>query len=170
MNWDAIAALAEVFGAGGVAISLLYLAAQVRQSSRESRAASGETAVRAFREVLMPINTNPELVSLYSRMFIDPATFDGPDGPQAFHVMFQVMKAAESIHFHHLNGMLDDGTWKGWSMVIGHYINTPGFRHYWGERQEVYSPAFQAWVCESVVHTAGRVVGRMEDPVGADTA
>jgi len=165
-----MAALAELLGAGGVIISLLYLAAQVRQSSRESRVAAGETAIRAFREILMPINTNAELVSLYSRMFLDPDTFDGPDGPQAFHVMFQVMKAAESIHFHHINGMLDDGTWKGWSRTLVHYINTPGFQHYWGVRQDVYSPAFQAWVRESAVHTAGRVIGRMEGLVGGDTA
>ena len=40
MNWDAIAAIGEIFGATAVVISLLYLASQTRQS----RIAAEETA------------------------------------------------------------------------------------------------------------------------------
>ncbi len=34
MNWDAIGAIAELFGAVGVIASLVYLAVQIRQNTR----------------------------------------------------------------------------------------------------------------------------------------
>ena len=44
MDWSAIAEWGEVGGAIAVVISLLYLSAQVRQSSRVARAAASTTA------------------------------------------------------------------------------------------------------------------------------
>ena len=38
MNWEAIATIAEIVGAVGVIASLIYLAAQIRQSTKVSRA------------------------------------------------------------------------------------------------------------------------------------
>ena len=40
MDWNAVGALAEAIGAAGVILSLLYLASQVRQNTRFSRAAT----------------------------------------------------------------------------------------------------------------------------------
>ena len=36
MNWNAIGAVAELVGASGVIASLLYLAVQIRQSTKQS--------------------------------------------------------------------------------------------------------------------------------------
>ena len=38
MNWDAIGAIGEVVGAVGVIITLIYLAAQIRQNSKTTQA------------------------------------------------------------------------------------------------------------------------------------
>jgi hypothetical protein len=129
VNWEAFGAVADIVGATAVVVSLLYVAAQIRQSRRESRAAAGETAIRAFREVLMPLYTDAVLSKLYSRIWTDPEVFEGPEREQAFQIMFQSMKALESVHFHHLNGMLEPGLWTGWRTLFLHYINTPGFHH-----------------------------------------
>lgn len=40
MNWNAIGAIGEILGALAVAISLLYLAVQIRQNSRTVKGAS----------------------------------------------------------------------------------------------------------------------------------
>ena len=45
MNWDAIAALAELTGAVGVIASLFYLAIQIRQNTRSVRASSFHAVV-----------------------------------------------------------------------------------------------------------------------------
>ena len=40
MNWEAISAIGEIVGALAVVITLVYLAIQVREQNRESRAAA----------------------------------------------------------------------------------------------------------------------------------
>ena len=161
MNWNAVTAIAELLGVVGVVASLLYVATQVRQSARESRVAAGETAIRSFRELLLPINANPELLTIWTRMFTDPDIYDGPDCDQAFHLMFQAMKASESLHYHHHLDMLDEGTWTGWRALLVHHFNTPGFQRYWEMRRDIYSPVFRSFVQENTSHTRGRVPGQM---------
>ena len=46
MNWDALGAIAELLGAAGVIASLLYLAVQVRQNTRQTRLAAQQATVR----------------------------------------------------------------------------------------------------------------------------
>ena len=38
MNWEALGAMAEVLGAAGVILTLLYLSSQVKQSLKDTRA------------------------------------------------------------------------------------------------------------------------------------
>jgi hypothetical protein len=45
MNWEAIGAIGETVGALGVVISLLYLATQLRHSSRTAKASALDQAV-----------------------------------------------------------------------------------------------------------------------------
>lgn len=80
---------------------------------------------------------------------------------EAFGTIADIVKAMESVHFHHLNGMLDPGLWSGWRTLFLHYINTPGFHHYWALRHEVYSPAFQDWIRENATRTSGLTVGTL---------
>ncbi len=40
MNWEAISAIGEIVGALAVVITLVYLAIQIREQNRESRAAA----------------------------------------------------------------------------------------------------------------------------------
>ena len=51
MNWQAIAAIAELLGAGGVIASLVYLAGQVRSSGSQARQAAIQSVVNQFSTV-----------------------------------------------------------------------------------------------------------------------
>jgi len=42
VNWEAVGTIAEIVGAAGVIASLLYLAAQIRQSTKVARAEFNE--------------------------------------------------------------------------------------------------------------------------------
>jgi hypothetical protein len=50
MNWEAIGALAEVFGAVGVITTLLYLSFQVRQSVKDTRASAIQQLGRDYAD------------------------------------------------------------------------------------------------------------------------
>ena len=61
MNWDAIGALAEVFGAAAVLVTLIYLSLQIRQSNSLAEAQSQRelTTLDAFA----PLVADPTLAA-----------------------------------------------------------------------------------------------------------
>jgi hypothetical protein len=54
MNWDALGAIAETFGAIAVVASLVYLGRQVKHGSREVRANTSNSVISAVQDGFMP--------------------------------------------------------------------------------------------------------------------
>ena len=64
MNWDAVGAVAELAGAIAVFLTLLYLAAQIRQSNRLALAQHREMNRVAMRDITDPIIRDKQLSDL----------------------------------------------------------------------------------------------------------
>ena len=62
MNWDALGAIGEIVGAIAVVASLIYVAVQIRQNTRQSRLASFESAVRGTSNWHHNLAGNPEML------------------------------------------------------------------------------------------------------------
>ena len=73
MNWESISALAELLGAIGVIASLLYVAAQIRQNTRATRAASAREAAYRYADWNKQVCSNEEFGKLYDIMLQDSA-------------------------------------------------------------------------------------------------
>ncbi len=71
MNWDAIGAVAEALGAAGVIASLLYLAIQVRASTRASAVEAKLQSTRLLSETMDVVLHSPELAAIHSRGLAD---------------------------------------------------------------------------------------------------
>ena len=74
MNWEAISAIGEAVGAIAVVISLVYLAVQIRQNTRQIANSIEATRLDAFERNIESGNRtreffllNPELAELYGR-------------------------------------------------------------------------------------------------------
>ena len=70
MNWDAIGAIGEVLGAVGVIVTLIYLARQIRQNSRQLMGASLIAVHEYQRSLSEELNANPlpELQSYFDKL------------------------------------------------------------------------------------------------------
>jgi hypothetical protein len=67
MNWDAVIAVAEILGAIAVVASLVYLAAQVKQSTRLGRADMVHATSDSWADYTRMIATDGELADIYLR-------------------------------------------------------------------------------------------------------
>ena len=56
MDWDALAAIAELLGAAGVIASLVYLASQVRSSTFQAKQAAAQSRQAAIQSVVNKMN------------------------------------------------------------------------------------------------------------------
>ena len=81
VNWEALGALAELTAAAGVIASLIYLASQIRQSSRHIEASLYQSANDAFIHWYTQLAGNPELASIWYEQVI-PGVIDDTRRPQ----------------------------------------------------------------------------------------
>lgn len=65
MNWEAIAAIAEIVASIAVVISLGYLSIQIRRQTVESKLAAGNEFVNQLNFVFENLSDNAELASLF---------------------------------------------------------------------------------------------------------
>lgn len=148
MNWDAINAVSQLISSIAVVISVLYLAVQLRSSTRVARVAAMDVAAAALREVTKPFMENAELGRVWRIGLENLNTLSADDQARFFHAAHQFLKALETIHYHYVYGLLDTQLWGGWLELLRHYVATPGLEYYLNLRGAVFSERFRKFIRE----------------------
>jgi len=146
MNWDAVAAIAQLVSSVAVVLSVLYLGIQVHRSTRVAMLATQDAAATAMRDVTKPFMENAELERIWRVGLEDLSALSVEDRARFFHATYQFLKAFETIHFHYVYGLMDRQLWEGWHGLLRHYVAAPGIAHYWKLRPEVFSERFRKFV------------------------
>src|SRR3954453_16189016 len=146
MNWDELSAISQLISSVAVVFSVLYLAIQVHQSTRIAKLAAQDAAAAALRDVTKPFAENAELARIWRGGLENLDALSVEDQARFFHSTYQFLKAYETIHFHHIYGLMDDQIWEGWCGLLKHYIASPGIAHYWDLRRDLFSKRFQEFV------------------------
>ena len=146
INWDEISAISQAIGSIAVVFSVLYLAIQVHQSTRIAKLAALDAATTSLRDVTKPLAENAELARIWRIGLEDLQALSGDDQARFFHSTYQFLKAFETIHFHHVNGLMEQQIWDGWCGLLRHYIASPGIEQYWNLRSDLFSVRFQKFI------------------------
>ena len=164
MNWEAINASAQFISSIAVVISLWYLAVQVHRSNRIAKLSAQEAATTALRDVTRPFTENTEVARIWRIGLENLDSLNAEEVARFFHAAFQFLKAMETIHFHHVYGLMEEQIWRGWSNLYKHYLATPGLRFYWETRYDLFSERFQQFIRELDLPkdrlTVGNLLGR----------
>jgi hypothetical protein len=169
MNWDAINAISQLISSVAVVVSVLYLAVQLRSSTRVARVAAMDAAAAALRDVTKPFMENAELGRLWRIGLENLESLSPEDQARFFHAAHQFLKALETIHYHYVYGLLDPQLWAGWRELLHHYVHSPGLRFYLSRRSDVFSERFRKFIAdlEPVQNrmTVGNLLGKERSPV-----
>jgi len=161
MNWDAISAIAQLVGSIAVVLSVLYLGVQVRQSTRVAKVAAQDAAAAAVRDVTNTFMESGEMARIWRAGLQNLSSLSPEDQARFFHATHQFLKALETIHFHHANGLMDEQLWLGWQELLRHYIAAPGISHYWSHRKEMFSERFRNHIAGMEKPVDPRTVGNL---------
>lgn len=161
MNWDAVAAVADILAALAVFGSLLYLAWQVRQNTRLARIAAEDAGVTAMREASEPLVQDPELARIFFAGLRDYDALTADEQGRFQLMSFLNFKAMEGAHASYSYGILDEDTWRGWVNLFAYYMALPGWGRYWGLRRDFFAPRFQAFVDALPREREHRTVGSL---------
>ena len=153
MSWDAIGAVAELLGAIGVIASLVYLAFQIRQSTRMERA-------RAFQEIFSGFNAHihamfsPQNIDLIVTGMADFRSLSGGDKLRFDHLMLGYFNELEATIFSKNAALLGTETLNNWAYSLRtRLLPYPGVRAWWEEAKPIFAPETRAFVDEQIVAT-----------------
>ena len=161
MNWEAISAISQMIGSIAVVFSVLYLAVQVHRSTRIAKLAAQDAASTSLREVTRPFAENADLARIWRKGLEDLQSLSAEEQARFFHSTYQFLKAFETIHFHHIYGLMDEQIWQGWCGLLQHYIASPGIEHYWKLRHDLFSVRFHQFIQTLPSPADPRTVGNL---------
>jgi hypothetical protein len=113
MNWEMISAVGQMLGALGVIISIVYLAAQIRNQNNESRRAAMNVLTTHWSDLNRSLVENPDLAALWIRAL---QSFDQLDGTSKLRFgahLGRFLRFADSLYLGVLDGTLDKRLWRG---------------------------------------------------------
>jgi len=135
MNWEMISAVGQVLGAIGVIISIIYLAAQIRNQNKESQRAAMNVLTTHWGELTKTLVESPDLAALWLRGL---RSFDALDGASKLRLgahLGRFLRFADSLYLGVLDGTLDKRLWRGYERTIADTVAYPGFQTWWVTRK-----------------------------------
>ena len=142
MNWNATAAIAEIIAAIAVILSLIYLSAQVRASTRQASTDAVRDLAKGVSDLSLSIAANSELSMIFVSGLAD---FDAlsPEHQLRFRALcnslFRVLEQQFLLREH---GDLNEEAWHGVSNMLADFAQLPGVRQYFTDRGHWYAPSF----------------------------
>jgi hypothetical protein len=150
MNWDAVGALAELAGAVGVILSLLYLAAQIRQSSTIARATGFQTLVENLNLSVADLR-NPEFAPLFLRGLRSYKELEVEERIQ-FGQFLNGMAArfATTLEFER-SGVVNPSMAQAHAEIMRSIFQAPGVREWWSStNREFLNQEVRDWIDQHV--------------------
>ena len=146
MNWEMISAVGQMLGAIGVIISIVYLAAQIRNQNKESQRAAMNALTTHWSDLNRTLVENPEMAVLWLRAL---RSFDDLDAESKLRFgahLGRLLRFADSLYLNVLDGTLDKRLWRGYERTIADTVAYPGFQTWWATRKHWHTDEFCALI------------------------
>jgi len=150
MNWEMISAIGQMLGAIGVIISIVYLAAQIRNQSKESQRGAMNVLTTHWSDLNRTLVENPEIAVLWLRAL---RSFDDLDAKSKLRFgahLGRFLRFADSLYLNFLDGTLDRRLWRGYERTIADTVAYPGFQSWWVTRKHWHTDEFCALIDRNI--------------------
>ena len=151
MNWDAIAAMAELLAALGVIGSLVYLAGQVRGSLNQARQAAIQSVVNQMNNFCTQVAADRNHAGIWVRGSKGMSNLeDKTEGVRFSAFLLSIFRPYEEIFYDRHDGLVDDWTWESIGPQCDALMGTAGFRDWWANRGTWFSTGFQEHIQQNL--------------------
>lgn len=150
MTLSDLADIAEIVGGIAVVVSLIYLAVQVRQNTKSIRDSTLQANTALWSSVLVSLS-GPELVKAYAVGMSGKTDIKPMQYTQFFLICRCLFVAFENQYYQYRQGALDRETYRGYERSMSQQLlSFPGFRVWWQQSRDAFSPAFVKHVDELI--------------------
>ena len=144
MNWEAIGAIGETLGAIGVIMTLAYLAIQIRQNTRASKAATVQDMTNKWVQINLFIAEH-DIHTLFSIDLTD--TNADPDAvSKAMGFYRALFHQYSNNHYQYCQGVLDEALFQPTIEEIRVHSRHENFILAWSYNRFIYNDNFGAFM------------------------
>jgi hypothetical protein len=146
MDWQAIGTVADVAAAFGVIITLIYLAIQIREQTKESRLSATRELARDWTDGLRFIAGNDANFDIYQRATVDYASLSVGDRIRAYMMFSSQLRVLEIQHLHVSQGKFESTMVASMEYRIKQLADMPGVRYWWANNKDQYNAEFIKYI------------------------
>lgn len=149
MNWNALGAIADLSSAVAVVVSLLYVAAQLKASTRQVRQDAGRDLAARVSDTSLAVAADPELGRLLVQGGANPEALSPGDQARFRALMNSLFRGFEQQYLLRREGALDDESWGAVERMIRDWMALPGLQVYFRDRGDWYTTSFLEYVSQA---------------------
>lgn len=146
MNWEALGAIAELIGAIGVVVTLVYLAVQIRSNTRATRIASFHSTTDSLNQVNLLIASNREISAMFAESFEETHDWDKEATTQWNFILLAIYRIFESAYFQRNEGLVEEQSWTRYDHSLRRSLQSKATVVWWNSQQFGFTDEFCDYV------------------------
>ncbi|MGK0224678.1 MAG: hypothetical protein ACI9ON_003935 [Limisphaerales bacterium] len=155
MPLEQLANVAEVLGMFVVAITLIFLTVQMRQSTRATRSASAIQSTSTVTAWYREVGNSEQSCALMYNALADPEARTPEEWIQFVFIFHGLLLAFQNSYYLVKEGTLDERINDSFTEVLVSISDQPGFLQYWRQRRSLFLPEFQDYVNATISSGSG---------------
>lgn len=154
---ETVQIITSVVGSIAVSLTVVYLAIQIKASTRATYSQTYQAAVAALGDMAAIVAETKEKSRLYADGMADPDKLDEDEYLQFAYLGISLFRKYENAYFQYRSGMIDDAFWDGHRDNLLWFFHRPGTQRWWKERRLGFSKAFREYLeCTSEADMAAQ--------------
>jgi hypothetical protein len=142
MNWEMLAALGQLAAVFVGIPSLIYLAVQIREQTKERRQSAVNALTVQWGDLTCALHDSAELSAIFLRGVQSFADLD-PVSKLRFSALFnRFLNHFEAMYFAHRDGLLTASSWGKMERTLSDLIAYAGTREWWETRKHWHTEEF----------------------------
>ncbi len=146
MTLQDLGSIGEFVAAIATLLTLIYLAAQIRQNTRAVRSTAFQQVVDSFSEISLAIGLNREVSEIFDRADKGLSSLDSVEQRRHWSILLSFFRRAESVFFQSEQGTLQFESWEGIREFLRSVLQSQGARQFWDENSFAFNSRFRTFI------------------------
>jgi hypothetical protein len=161
MNWEMLTALGQLAAVLVGIPSLIYLAIQIREQTRERRQAAVNALTVQWGDLTKALHDSAEFSAIYLRGLQSFTDLDAVSKIRFSAFQNRFFKNFEAMYFSRRDGILNAASWGEIERTMTDFIAYPGIRQWWETRKH--------WHTNEFVHLVDEIIAKGHEPTAYAT-
>jgi len=156
MNWEMLAAIGQLAAVCVGIPSLIYLAVQIREQTKERRQSAVHALTVQWGDLTESLHDNAETAAIFLRGMQSFADLDAVSKLRFSAFFNRLINIFEGMYFSHRQGILTGSSWGAVERTMSDLIAYPGVQQWWETRRH--------WHTEEFGQVVGEIIARGDQP------